>query len=326
MRRRATIEALILATLLMAVPAGTRADQTVVRGVFFFSPTCPHCHTVMERDLPPLVARWGSALDLVYVDVTTAQGADLYRAAMQRYRVPQSRAGVPALFVADRHLVGSDEIPAVLPGLVAAAVEAGGASWPDIPGLSEALGPLRRASAAPPPSDPLGLALGGLVLVALLAALVVAARRGLARPDAKTTRQRVRGRAGPLPTRDPALGALALAGIAISGYLTWVALSGSETVCGPIGACDAVHASTFGEVGGIPVAFLGLGFFVAVLAGAIAPAGRGAAGRRALVLLCWAGALFSLYLTAAEVFAIGAVCSWCLASALVSGGLLLRVT
>ncbi len=29
--------------------------DSVVRAVLFYSPTCPHCHEVIQNDLPPLI-------------------------------------------------------------------------------------------------------------------------------------------------------------------------------------------------------------------------------------------------------------------------------
>ena len=60
--------------------------------------------------------------------------------------------------------------------------------------------------------------------------------------------------------------ALALAGAGVAGYLSWVALDSSEgLVCGAIGDCHAVQASRYSEVGGVPVAVLGLLMYLGVV-------------------------------------------------------------
>ena len=47
------------------------AGDAVVRAVLFFSPTCPHCHTVMTEDLPPLAALYGEQLQILGHDRVT---------------------------------------------------------------------------------------------------------------------------------------------------------------------------------------------------------------------------------------------------------------
>lgn len=111
---------------------------------------------------------------------------------------------------------------------------------------------------------------------------------------------------------------LALAGIAIAGYLTWVHYEGLSPVC-TTGGCERVQASSYSEIGPIPVALLGLIGYVAILASL---AIRGDVGRAATFMLTLAGFAFSLYLTYLELFVIDAICQWCVASAVVMTALL----
>jgi uncharacterized membrane protein len=111
-----------------------------------------------------------------------------------------------------------------------------------------------------------------------------------------------------------AAGSLVLMGLGVSGYLALTAIRGEAAVCGPVGDCAAVHGSPYATVLGVPVAVLGVAFFLSVgilwLALSRFP--------RAGVLLLAAGlggVVFSLYLTVLEIFVIRAVCLWCLASA-----------
>ncbi len=114
---------------------------------------------------------------------------------------------------------------------------------------------------------------------------------------------------------------LALLGMSISGYLTYVKLSQGVAVCAGIGNCEIVQNSRYSEILGIPIALLGFGMYTAILA-------LWAWGRRpdawmasevpwALFGLSLAGTLYSAYLTYLEVFVIRAICPWCLASAIV---------
>lgn len=110
-----------------------------------------------------------------------------------------------------------------------------------------------------------------------------------------------------------ALGALAVAGVAISAYLLWARAAGVEPVCVAGGAgCQTVQASRYAAVAGVPVPALGLAGYAGLL---LAAGLRGGAGAYLGLLLALIGALFSAYLTYLEVFVIGALCQWCVASA-----------
>jgi uncharacterized membrane protein len=110
--------------------------------------------------------------------------------------------------------------------------------------------------------------------------------------------------------------ALALLGVAIAGYLTWVHYAGLEPLCaGGGGGCERVQSSGYAELGGVPVAVIGLAGYAAIAAALVAlPAD---AARPTVAFLTLAGAAYSLYLTYLELFEIGAICQWCVASAIV---------
>jgi len=78
----------ILAVLVfgLAAAGAARAQEPVVHAVLFFSPTCPHCHEVINNVLPPLHDKYGDRLVIAGVDVTKERGAALYR-AMAAYSV-----------------------------------------------------------------------------------------------------------------------------------------------------------------------------------------------------------------------------------------------
>jgi len=110
---------------------------------------------------------------------------------------------------------------------------------------------------------------------------------------------------------------LALAGVAIAGYLSLVRLTGGSAVCDPSHGCDVVATSPYALLFGIPVAYLGLGY--ALLLSALAGAWWWRAERRALAgayALLLLGTLFAAYLTYLELFVIEAVCIWCAAFAI----------
>ncbi|HSM19575.1 MAG TPA: vitamin K epoxide reductase family protein, partial [Hyphomicrobiales bacterium] len=136
--RRLALRLLVLVLALVGLSAANpvSAQDTVVHAVLFYSPTCPHCHDVIDDDLPPLIEQYGDQLQIVGINTTHPDGQALYQAALEAFDVPQERAGVPALYIGDRHLVGSVEIPEQLPGLIDMHLAAGGVGWPAIPGLA----------------------------------------------------------------------------------------------------------------------------------------------------------------------------------------------
>jgi uncharacterized membrane protein len=108
-----------------------------------------------------------------------------------------------------------------------------------------------------------------------------------------------------------AIAGLALVGLAISAYLTWVHYTGIEPVCTGVSDCERVQSSDYAELVGVPVAVIGVVGYAAILASLRMRV-------EVTALLAYLGLAFSAYLTWAEVFRIEAICQWCVASAIVS--------
>jgi len=106
---------------------------------------------------------------------------------------------------------------------------------------------------------------------------------------------------------------LALAGIGVAGYLTYVHYRGLHPVClAGGGGCERVQASSYAKLAGVPVALIGLLGYVAILASLLV---RGETARLVTVALTLVGFGFSAYLTYREIATIDAICQWCVASA-----------
>jgi uncharacterized membrane protein len=136
-------------------------------------------------------------------------------------------------------------------------------------------------------------------------------------PDRRTLDTFSAGRAGPRLRLATAL--LALAGVAIAGYLTWVHYAELEPICaGGGGGCERVQSSPYAELAGVPVALLGLLGYATVLASLALPE---AAGSTLAAFVSLVGFGFSAWLTYVELAKLDAVCQWCVASALVMTGL-----
>ena len=115
---------------------------------------------------------------------------------------------------------------------------------------------------------------------------------------------------------------LALVGLFVAIYLTLFKLGVIGQLVCAAGSCETVQTSRWAIFMGAPVAAWGVGFYVVVLALAIAgtTARWEDSQRLSLVMLLvtgW-GALFSLWLTSLELFVIHAICQWCVGSAVIA--------
>lgn len=418
MRKSFLQYAILLFVICLVLPvnvAAQSADEAVVHAVLFYSPTCPHCHTVINNVLVPMVDEYGGdRLQILGVNVTETGGRALYQRAIKRYEIPPNRLGVPMLVIDDVVLVGSVEIPEQFPTLVEEGFAAGGLDWPDIPGLEESLsaetrpeptptptlqvtatltptvvpltsaseqGPtveasptsipeqapvetsdtgntptptnvseqavanagdtdpptdpeqpvvtigkdsLPTAEAEVPPPDPAGMTLASVVLVGMAAAFSftvwrVAGAQRLRQLDYRPINY---GRVWAIPL-------LSLIGLGIAIYLAYVEVTQVEAVCGPIGQCNLVQSSSYARIMGIPIAVLGVLFYLTVIAlWVVQPyVSRQWANLLALGLigLTLMGTIFSIYLTLLEIFVIHAICAWCISSAVISTLLMLFV-
>jgi uncharacterized membrane protein len=113
---------------------------------------------------------------------------------------------------------------------------------------------------------------------------------------------------------------IALVGMGISAYLSFVHFSGVPVYCGEgEGGCETVQASQYATLLSIPVALIGFLLNAAILAaGLVTLRGTGWAAQMAPFLvfgMALTGVMYSAYLTWLELYRIHAICTWCVASA-----------
>ncbi|MEO5633075.1 vitamin K epoxide reductase family protein [Gaiella sp.] len=107
---------------------------------------------------------------------------------------------------------------------------------------------------------------------------------------------------------------VSVAGIAVSGYLTYVHYEPKALICTGSGGCEAVQDSSYAVLIGIPVAVLGLGAWIAALALTI----WNSELARTLTCALAIGALaFVAYLVILQLFVIDAICIWCMVNDLI---------
>jgi uncharacterized membrane protein len=350
-----------------AIPVG---DGPLVQAVFYFSPTCGHCEYVITNTLPGLFADNGGdytvtydetvlpdapayylmsngQLQLLMVDTSTEAGSRMFVEDSERLGIEQ--AGVPRVdFNETDYLVGSGDIPADLPGIVADGLAGEGISWPPVEGIDEAIAPFieegsvpDRDAATTEATDeateevdealavlPLGGGdaswidrfgqdvVGNSVSVVVLALLLLSV---IAVPILATR--------GSLPSVPGwVVIVLAVVGAGVAAYLANVETTGNAAVCGPVGDCNAVQESEYAQLLGVPIGVLGLLGYAAIGGlWVVSRVARGTAADASTVLIgvgAWMGTLFSVYLTFLEPFVIGATCMWCITSAVVMMALL----
>ena len=166
--------------------------------------------------------------------------------------------------------------------------------------------------------DPAGNSIAVVVLLGMLISVVAVLRAALKRSA--------------LP-RWPGwvVAMIILAGLGVAAYLSFVEVTQSEAICGPVGDCNTVQQSPYARLFGlIPIGILGVYGYAALGLGWMLR-GRGSPAASAVVavglwLVALVGTLFSIYLTVLEPFVIGATCMWCVTSAVLMTLLLWAAT
>lgn len=284
----------------------------------FWMESCGNCHYIIDQVLPGLQAKFGQQLEIYLIELQSIAEVNLLYETADTYQVPKDQVGVPFIVVGDHVLVGSVEIPEKLPGLIETYLTLGGVSLPPVAAEGMAEIALNNDTAISSPatrSTPLlsGFGLATAVLVGIILALIYSAARFLkaAKPDHKHP-----------VWKQFASTTLSVAGLAIALYLTYVETRAAPAFCGPVGDCNAVQNSPYAILFGfLPVAMVGVAGYLAILTllfisrisnrklASIAPLG--------VYSFTLFGSLFSAYLTYLEIFVIKAVCSWCLATAVI---------
>jgi uncharacterized membrane protein len=108
---------------------------------------------------------------------------------------------------------------------------------------------------------------------------------------------------------------LAVIGLGVASYLTYVHYAGIKPACTAGESCTKVQTSIYSKLAGVPVALMGLIGYVVILTSLLAPEGERT--RFATLAFTIGGFGFSAYLTYRELFSIHAICEWCASSAVI---------
>lgn len=111
--------------------------------------------------------------------------------------------------------------------------------------------------------------------------------------------------------------ALAVLGMLVSIYMTIFKLTDNASMCLGNGGCSVVNSSIYSEVSGIPVAVIGVGGYLVILAVLLIENRDNFFKQNAPIIifgLALIGFLFTLYLIYVEVALIHALCPFCVTS------------
>jgi uncharacterized membrane protein len=115
------------------------------------------------------------------------------------------------------------------------------------------------------------------------------------------------------------ISAVALVGLFVATYLWLYKIGVIGQLSCSIGSCETVNTSKWATLLGQPVAFWGVGFYVAMLLVAVVGTGERLEDDRRVSLVLTAlsgwGVLFSGWLTYLELAVIHAICMYCVISA-----------
>ncbi len=350
----------------VSATAAQTGETPVVRAVFFWMRTCPHCHEVITNVLPPLQEKYGAQLDILFIEIETRQDFERLYAIGREFGIPRGDIGVPFLVIGDQVLIGSLQIPAELPHLIEKYLAAGGVDFPRVPALADILPapkPPEPQESSPEPqqneemataelvepsvpeqeppaqeeqpsltppdvqvpelSETLslkegfsrGFELAIAVLIGMILAVIYVFIQIIRVMQGAPVRSSSRW-------RDGALIVLSVLGMAIAAYLAYVETQAVAAFCGPVGDCNTVQSSPYAKLFGVlPVGVLGVIGYIAILV--VWFWGRWGSGKFSayaplfVLAMTLFGVLFSIYLTYLEPFVIGAVCMWCVSSAII---------
>jgi uncharacterized membrane protein len=117
-----------------------------------------------------------------------------------------------------------------------------------------------------------------------------------------------------------AIAVLALIGLFDAAYLALERIIGGTIVCPVGGGCETVQSSAYAILFGVPVAYIGVAGYAALLIAALLALNldriAGVALDAVLLALGSVALLAGIYFTYLQIAVIGAICFWCAVAAL----------
>jgi len=307
-------------------------EKPIVRAILFIKPNCAECTEIITTTLSALKREYQEQLKILAVYTSTNEGGSLYLNAMMALEIPPL-SKLPTLVVGKKYLGGVSEIDSSFHEIIERVLlDKRGVVWPSLDGLEAILANTSESSRNDLSfwvtgesidwfyaiksnvfhkikKDPIGNTASIALLIIMVASILINLffrLRNIRIPDAARI-------SWVLPL-------LALVGMGISAYLTYIKYANTDAFCGPIGDCNAVQNSSYSSLFGFfPVSLAGFCVFLAIfvfwILKQLNPT-RYSFLNGIISLIVFASMLFFVYLTFLEPFVIGATCIWCLSAAL----------
>jgi uncharacterized membrane protein len=333
---RTTLPIFILLSLLMATSGiasatSQQAEPPMVQAILFWSNGCSYCTQTISDTIPALQGKYLSQLSILMIEVVSLQDVDNLYAIATQLGYTKEQVAVPFLLINHTALIGADEIRDRSVDVIDENLSAGGADYPDLPLIREMLPkgvaftdfalesqPVQQAASN---SNTIGMALAWGIMVlmglALVFSIIMIVRAFNGKPLGNIRRW-----------LDLIIPVLSVIGLGASIYLTYVEITHTRALCGPVGDCNTVQSSPYAKLFGIiPIGLVGAVGYVAILIAWLWQHYRtdrlAQIAGPVMYAMALFGTLFSIYLTYLEIFVIHAVCLWCLSSAVIITLLLL---
>ena len=280
---------------------------------------------MLTTTLPPLQDQYKSQLSILLIEVVTLKDVENLYALGASLGLSKEQVAVPFMLIGRTPLVGVDEIESKLSGLIDKYLTSGGMEYPDMPLLNDMLSSgiaftssnqyLHLVTPTATGTNTTGMAMAWGILVLMLIALILAIVLILRAFQGKPLRE-IKG------WLDIAIPVLSIIGLGASIYLTYVEITHTRALCGPVGDCNAVQSSPYAKLFGVlPIGVVGALGYIAILVTWLWRHYRtdrfSKIAGPVMFGMALFGTLFSIYLTYLELFVIHAVCIWCLSSAVI---------
>jgi len=128
--RKIVFFTLLLWAILMFAAGAAHAQQPVVRALFFYSPTCPHCEAVIKEYIPPLLQKYGKQLEIAFIDISNPQNYEGLLRLEAAYGLDSTKTGVPEVFIGDKVLTGEFAIRGQMESIIQEYLAKGGVDYP----------------------------------------------------------------------------------------------------------------------------------------------------------------------------------------------------
>lgn len=132
MRGKPIVFALVALAVLVLASGMATAQQPVVRALFFYSPTCPHCEAVIKEFIPPLMQKYGAQLEIAFIDISNPQNYEGLLQLEAAYGLDSTKTGVPEVFIGDKVLTGAFAIRDNMDSIIQEYLAKGGVDYPSI--------------------------------------------------------------------------------------------------------------------------------------------------------------------------------------------------